>query len=86
MIQSNDAPSLPQTSCELGSMRRSAVTNSDLPKIKFNIKYRVSSDGLWLQGKVISRGGKATGQYWHYLNIESDSETKSTSFHEDSYP
>ena len=56
--------------------RKAATTASDLPKIKSKIKYKVSDDGPWFHGEVISRGGKVKGTHWHYLNVKSSGTTE----------
>ena len=43
-----------------------------LPKVGENIEYRTKGSDLWVKGKVLSRGGKATGKNWAFLNIQED--------------
>ena len=43
-----------------------------IPKVGESIEYRASGSDLWVKGKVLSRGGKATGKNWAFLNVQED--------------
>lgn len=43
-----------------------------IPKTGENIEYRANGSDTWVKAKVISKGGKATGKNWAYLNIQEE--------------
>ena len=49
-------------------------TAKDIPRIGDNIVYRTKGDETWVKAKVVSRGGKATGKNWAYLNVQNDND------------
>ena len=44
----------------------------EIPSVGDQIMYRDKGSASWLKAKVMSRGGKATGKNWAYLNIQDE--------------
>ena len=65
-------------------MQGTSTVTSSMPKIGSSIKYKTESSD-WQSAKIVSRGGKAKGKYWHFLNVqnENDDEPKSLSFRDE---
>ena len=56
------------------------ASTRDLPKNGTCISFKDSSGSDWRNCEVISRGGKAKGANWHYLNIKEGTDEKCISF------
>ncbi|KAG1673036.1 DNA polymerase epsilon subunit 2 [Nymphon striatum] len=55
----------------------SAIRNRrELPRVNEKITYLLNGSDTWKESCVISRGGKATGRNWAYLNIQDCDEEK----------
>ena len=52
-------------------------------KVKDKIKYRKECDDEWIEARVISRGGKATGKNKHYVNVQNDKDNQKLGVHLD---
>ena len=48
--------------------------NKVLPKVRSNIRYRLKGSDSWIETTIQSRGGKAKGKNWAYLNIQDQGE------------
>ena len=46
--------------------------NQDLPKKNYHISYKLCNDDDIHQCSILSRGGKASTDTWHYLNVKED--------------
>ena len=44
----------------------------EIPSVGDQIMYRDKGSASWVKAKVMSRGGKATGKNWAYLNIQDE--------------
>ena len=64
-----------------GSIKEKAVLSTkDLPKNGSCVNFKSPLETDWRNCEVISRGGKAKGGNWHYLNVKEGSEEKCISF------
>ena len=71
-----------ESSHDVSSFRNKITVSStkDLPKIGSSVHFRSPSQTDWRFCEVISRGGKAKGANWHFLNIKEGDEEKCISF------
>ena len=51
------------------SSNSNEVTPCKLPKVGDCIKYKLPENEDWIEAKILSRGGKSTGQNKYYFNI-----------------
>ena len=51
------------------SSNSNEVTSCKLPKVGDYIKYKLPENEDWIEAKILSRGGKSTGQNKYYFNI-----------------
>ena len=42
----------------------------DLPKVKDHVQIRFKDSDNWIEGEVLSRGGKSTGKYSSWFNVK----------------
>ena len=79
----NVLSSLPLQS-DVGPSETNVIDSSNLPKVGSSIAYK-TEDSDWRNAKILGRGGKAKGKYWHYMNVQNDneSEPKSISFRDE---
>ena len=57
----------PTTSTSLSNSNE--VTPCKLTKVGDYIEYKLSENDDWIEAKILSRGGKSTGQNKYYVNI-----------------
>ena len=58
-------------------MNEEADVNNKRVILKKNEKIRYKDDGVWREGTVISRAGKANGKYDGYYNVKMNSQKES---------
>ena len=51
-------------------MKNVPQSKVSLPLSKQKIRYRMKGSDVWHESQVLSRGGKASGKNWAYLNIQ----------------
>ena len=65
-------PILPEVQIQQNAEIVRPKEKQNIPSIGENIKYRAKDSDTWVKAKVISKGGKASGKNWAYLNIQDE--------------
>ena len=58
-----------QPTTDTSSSNSNGLTPYKLPKVGDYIKYKLPENKDWIEVKILSRGGKSTGQNKYYFNI-----------------
>ena len=69
----------------IGVQMQTEKSDKSLPKVHDIVEYLPVGSDEWRKAKIVSRGGKATGKNWAYLNIldDGENETKGINFETD---
>lgn len=57
------------TESHVGEIHGPVASSDKLPKPGSVVIYKTTSSPEWKVAKIVSRGGKASGRHWHFLNV-----------------